>query len=165
MDSTGFNVFAIGESGTGKMSTVMYMLRQKAANEEAPADWCYVHNFKDPDSSIALSFGPGKGAVFQKELEEMIKILSSRYRRPLNPRNTRPRRARSSTSSSRSSRSISPVSIRRRRRGFHGEAGADGGPHRSRQESGELCRRRSSTPSTPRPGRSSRKQDVSFRRN
>ncbi len=75
MDSTGFNVFAIGESGTGKMSTVMYMLRQKAANEEAPADWCYVHNFKDPDSSIALSFGPGKGAVFQKELEEMIKIL------------------------------------------------------------------------------------------
>jgi lon-related putative ATP-dependent protease len=75
MDSTGFNIFAIGESGTGKMSTVMYMLRQKAANEEAPADWCYVHNFKDPDSSIALSFGPGKGAVFQKELEEMIKIL------------------------------------------------------------------------------------------
>jgi len=75
MDSTGFNIFAIGESGTGKMSTVMYMLRQKAANEEPPADWCYVHNFKDPDSSIALSFGPGKGAVFQKDLEEMIKIL------------------------------------------------------------------------------------------
>ncbi|HOD75170.1 MAG TPA: ATP-binding protein [Syntrophorhabdaceae bacterium] len=75
MDSAGFNIFAIGESGTGKMSTVMYMLRKKAANEEAPADWCYVHNFKDPDSSIALSFGPGRGAVFQKELEEMIKIL------------------------------------------------------------------------------------------
>jgi len=75
MDSAGFNIFAIGESGTGKMSTVMYMLRGKAANEEAPADWCYVHNFKDPDSSIALSFGPGKGAVFQRELEEMIKIL------------------------------------------------------------------------------------------
>ncbi len=75
MDSAGFNIFAIGESGTGKMSTVMYMLRKKAANEEAPADWCYVHNFKDPDSSIALSFGPGKSAVFHKELEEMIKIL------------------------------------------------------------------------------------------
>ncbi|MDD3846667.1 MAG: ATP-binding protein [Syntrophorhabdaceae bacterium] len=75
MDSTGFNIFAIGESGTGKMSTVMYMLKNKAAGEEAPADWCYVNNFKDPDSSIALSFGPGKGAVFQKELEEMIKIL------------------------------------------------------------------------------------------
>ncbi len=75
MDSTGFNIFAIGESGTGKMSTVMYMLKEKAAGEQTPADWCYVHNFKDPDTSIALSFGPGEGAVFQKELNEMIQIL------------------------------------------------------------------------------------------
>ena len=75
MDSQGFNIFAIGESGTGKMSTVMYMLKKKAADEEAPADWCYVYNFKDPDSSIALSFGPGQGVIFQKEIDEMLKIL------------------------------------------------------------------------------------------
>ena len=75
MDSKGFNIFAIGESGTGKMSTVMYMLKKKAADEKAPEDWCYVHNFKDPDSSIALSFGPGQGVVFQKEMDEMVKIL------------------------------------------------------------------------------------------
>lgn len=75
MDSKGFNIFAIGESGTGKMSTVMYMLKKKAADEKAPEDWCYVHNFKDPDSSIALSFGPGQGIVFQKEMDEMVKIL------------------------------------------------------------------------------------------
>jgi hypothetical protein len=117
MDSAGFNIFAIGESGTGKMSTVMYMLRGKAANEEAPADWCYVHNFKDPDSSIALSFGPGKGAVFQRELEEMIKILKVEIPKALNPRNTKRRRARSSTNSSRSSRSTWPVSTVRQRRG------------------------------------------------
>jgi len=53
----------------------MYMLKKKAASEEAPADWCYVHNFKDPDGSIALSFGPGEGVIFQKELEEMINII------------------------------------------------------------------------------------------
>lgn len=75
MDSQGFNIFAIGESGTGKMSTVMFMLKKKAADEKAPGDWCYVHNFKDPDSSIALSFGPGQGVIFQKEIDEMIKIL------------------------------------------------------------------------------------------
>ncbi len=75
MDSQGFNIFAIGESGTGKMSTVMYMLKKKAADEQAPADWCYVYNFKDADSSMALSFGPGQGIEFQKEIDEMIKIL------------------------------------------------------------------------------------------
>ena len=75
MDSKGFNIFAIGESGTGKMSTIMHMLKEKASKEEAPSDWCYVYNFKDPDASIALSFGPGLGSHFQKEMDELIKIL------------------------------------------------------------------------------------------
>lgn len=75
MDSNGFNIFAIGESGTGKMTTIMYMLKQKAAAEQAPSDWCYVYNFKDPDAAIAVSFGPGQGIIFQKEIDEMIKIL------------------------------------------------------------------------------------------
>jgi len=75
MDSSGFNIFAIGESGTGKMTTVMTMLNAKASEESAPPDWCYVYNFKDPDTSIALSFEPGKGASFQKEMDELIKIL------------------------------------------------------------------------------------------
>jgi septin family protein len=75
MDSNGFNIFAIGESGTGKMTTIMSMLNEKAAQEEAPPDWCYVNNFKDPDLSIALSFGPGQGVIFQKEMDELIKIL------------------------------------------------------------------------------------------
>ena len=75
MDSTGFNIFAIGESGTGKMTTIMSMLNEKAAQEEAPPDWCYVNNFKDPDLSIALSFEPGQGVIFQQEMDELVKIL------------------------------------------------------------------------------------------
>lgn len=75
MDSDGFNIFAIGESGTGKMSTIMSMLNEKAAGETAPADWCYVFNFKDPDVSVALSFPPGEGVVFQKEMDEIIASL------------------------------------------------------------------------------------------
>ncbi|OPY78802.1 MAG: Lon protease [Syntrophorhabdus sp. PtaU1.Bin058] len=75
IDSNGFNIFAIGESGTGKMTTVMTRLSTKASEEVAPPDWCYVYNFKDPDTSIALSFDPGKGVIFQKEMDELIKIL------------------------------------------------------------------------------------------
>jgi len=75
MDSMGFNIFAIGESGTGKMSTIMALLKEKAAQEKTPNDWCYVYNFKDPDTSIAISLEPGKGVVFQKEMEELIRIL------------------------------------------------------------------------------------------
>ncbi|HVN97883.1 MAG TPA: ATP-binding protein [Syntrophorhabdaceae bacterium] len=75
MDSTGFNIFAIGENGTGKMTTIMSMVNEKAAEEETPPDWCYVNNFKEPDLSIALSFAPGQGVVFQQEMNELIKML------------------------------------------------------------------------------------------
>jgi lon-related putative ATP-dependent protease len=75
MDSTGFNIFALGESGTGKMTTIMTTLKQKAANETVPQDWCYVYNFKDPDTSIAISLNPGHGVIFQKEMDDLIKTL------------------------------------------------------------------------------------------
>jgi lon-related putative ATP-dependent protease len=75
MDSTGFNIFALGESGTGKMTTIMTLLKEKAAGEQVPRDWCYVYNFKDPDVPVAISLGAGKGVVFQGEMEELIKIL------------------------------------------------------------------------------------------
>jgi len=75
MDSTGFNIFALGESGTGKMTTIMTALKEKASKENVPQDWCYVYNFKDPDTSIAISLAPGHGVIFQKEMDDLIKTL------------------------------------------------------------------------------------------
>ncbi|HEY3278653.1 MAG TPA: ATP-binding protein [Syntrophorhabdaceae bacterium] len=75
IDSDGFNIFALGESGTGKMTTIMALLNEKAAVEETPEDWCYVYNFKDPDTSIAVSLSPGRGVIFQKEMEDLISAL------------------------------------------------------------------------------------------
>ena len=41
----GFNLFIMGPSGSGKHSVISRYLRDKAKNESAPSDWCYVHNF------------------------------------------------------------------------------------------------------------------------
>src|SRR4030066_134576 len=75
LESTGFNIFILGEHGTGKMTTVRSFLSQKAMNEPAPKDWCYVYNFKDSDVPVAISLEPGKAIVFEKDMEELIKIL------------------------------------------------------------------------------------------
>ncbi|HIJ59164.1 MAG TPA: AAA family ATPase, partial [Nitrospirae bacterium] len=45
-----------------------------------PPDWCYVFNFKDPDSPIAISLQAGKATIFQKDMDELIKML--RYEIP-----------------------------------------------------------------------------------
>jgi lon-related putative ATP-dependent protease len=75
LESTGFNIFLLGEHGTGKMTTVRSFLSQKAMKEPVPMDWCYVYNFKDPDVPITIFLDPGKAVVFQKDMEELIKIL------------------------------------------------------------------------------------------
>lgn len=75
MKSSGFNIFVLGESGTGRMSVVMNLLKEIAKNDPPPSDWCYVYNFKDPDSPCAISLEPGRGPEFQKDMEELVKYL------------------------------------------------------------------------------------------
>ena len=73
--SKGFNIFALGETGTGKRTTVSAMLKDKAAGEKVPSDWCYVYNFKDPDVPLAVSMEPGKGRILRKDMDDLIKAL------------------------------------------------------------------------------------------
>ncbi len=75
LENTGFNIFILGESGTGKMSTIKSILSKKSLGEPVPSDWCYVYNFKDADAPIAVALEPGRAVVFQKDMDELIKIL------------------------------------------------------------------------------------------
>ncbi|HEW80865.1 MAG TPA: ATP-dependent protease, partial [Nitrospirae bacterium] len=75
IDSHGFNIYILGESGTGKMTTIKNILEEKSKEEPVPKDWCYVYNFKDNDNPHALSLPPGKGLSFQKDMDEMISVL------------------------------------------------------------------------------------------
>jgi len=75
--NTGFNIYVLGESGTGKLTTIKMLLDELASKEPVPPDWCYVYNFKDPDVPDAISVDPGKGQEFQKDMEELIKNLKT----------------------------------------------------------------------------------------
>lgn len=75
MDSYGFNIYILGESGTGKMTTIKTILSEKAKDEPVPDDWCYVYNFENPDVPSALNLPPGIGITFQKDMEELINVL------------------------------------------------------------------------------------------
>ncbi len=75
LTSKGFNIFALGEGGTGKMKTIRTILTARASKEKIPDDWCYVYNFKDPDEPIAVSLAAGKAIEFQKDMDDLIKAL------------------------------------------------------------------------------------------
>jgi lon-related putative ATP-dependent protease len=73
----GYNLFALGPSGTGKRTTICQFLDQQAAAEPTPSDWCYVNNFEQSHRPRALRLPPGQGVVLQKDMEELIEELRS----------------------------------------------------------------------------------------
>ncbi|MDA8088985.1 MAG: ATP-binding protein [Nitrospiraceae bacterium] len=74
---TGFNIFVLGETGTGKLTTIKMLLKEKAAGQPVPPDWCYVYNFKDPDIPKTISLEAGKAQEFHRDMEEFIKNVKT----------------------------------------------------------------------------------------
>jgi len=77
MHSLGFNIYALGESGTGKTSAIRSFVSEKAKSDPVPPDRAYVFNFRDPEGPIALSLPPGRGTEFQSDMREMVDYLRS----------------------------------------------------------------------------------------
>ncbi|HEX5321505.1 MAG TPA: ATP-binding protein [Stellaceae bacterium] len=75
MRAKGYNVYALGDSGTGRHNLVDKLLRDKAATEETPPDWCYVNNFTDPQKPKAISLPPGKGSGLAAAMKRLIDEL------------------------------------------------------------------------------------------
>ncbi|HMK59542.1 MAG TPA: ATP-binding protein [Dissulfurispiraceae bacterium] len=76
LDNKGYNIFALGDAGTGKSRAIRTILTEKAAKETVPNDWCYVYNFKDPDAPSAISIERGRAVLFQKDMNDLIKNLT-----------------------------------------------------------------------------------------
>jgi len=75
--SHGFNIYALGPTGSGKTFAVKKFLEEKAAKEEVPDDWCYVNNFSDPRKPRAIRLPAGKGGEFQRDMDELVDHLRS----------------------------------------------------------------------------------------
>ena len=75
LQSSGFNIYVLGDSGTGKTSAIRSFISKKADTEIVPPDWCYVYNFRDSADPIAIWLEPGRGIEFQKDMQELIDHL------------------------------------------------------------------------------------------
>lgn len=70
-----YNIFVLGESGTGKNTTVRELVEKKARTEPVPDDFCYVFNFSDLDSPKALSLPAGRGSELATDMDELVDSL------------------------------------------------------------------------------------------
>ncbi len=72
IESEGYNIYLAGQSGTGKTTLASKMLHEKARQKPVPFDWCYVYNFKHPDTPGALKIPAGIGKKLKQELASAV---------------------------------------------------------------------------------------------
>ncbi len=76
MEQKGFNIFALGPSGIGKLTAAREIVEREAGKQATPEDWCYVNNFEQPAKPRALSLPAGVGRRFAADMERLIEELS-----------------------------------------------------------------------------------------
>jgi len=71
----GYNVYALGASGTGRHTMVEELLRHRAESEPTPPDWCYVNNFDDPQQPRRMQLPAGRGGVLAAAMKRLVAEL------------------------------------------------------------------------------------------
>ncbi|MBI3433028.1 MAG: AAA family ATPase [Hydrogenophilales bacterium] len=93
MRHAGYNLYVMGQPGSGKRTLIRQLLDQRVGNEAKPADWCYVHNFSQPHKPRVIQLPAGMGARLQADMQQLVAELQAtipavfegeEYRRRLN---------------------------------------------------------------------------------
>jgi len=77
IERQGYNIFALGPSGTGKYTVIEHSVGRRAAAEPPPADWCYVNDFEQPSRPRALRLPAGMGRQLQQDMDHLVEDLRS----------------------------------------------------------------------------------------
>jgi predicted ATP-dependent protease len=75
MEHSCFNLFVLGEPGSGRHGMVRSLLDQRAATMPAPSDWCYVYNFGEPTQPRVLTLPAGRGATLRRDMQRFTEDL------------------------------------------------------------------------------------------
>ncbi|KRW62856.1 Lon protease family protein [Pseudomonas sp. TTU2014-080ASC] len=79
MPRPGYNVFVMGESGTGRFSFVKRYLNAEAKRLETPSDWVYVNHFDEPREPRAVELAAGTAAEFIADINALINNLLATF--------------------------------------------------------------------------------------
>jgi len=72
MKAPGYNIFVMGEPGTGRLSMISHYLSAYAEQQESPSSYAYVDNFDNSREPVAIELPSGEGHEFAKDIEKLI---------------------------------------------------------------------------------------------
>ncbi|OJX29421.1 MAG: ATP-dependent protease [Burkholderiales bacterium 68-12] len=75
LEHPNYNLFVLGELGSGRVSLLLQAMRQAAAQRAVPPDLCYLHHFDQPERPRALRLPAGQGRVLRQGMEQFARTL------------------------------------------------------------------------------------------
>ena len=70
-----YNLFVLGEVGSGRTSLLRQAMQGVATERLVPPDLCYLHNFDTPERPMALRLPAGQGRLLRQHLQQMANSL------------------------------------------------------------------------------------------
>lgn len=77
MDQPDYNLFVLGEVGSGRATLLRQLTRAVAAERPVPPDLCYLHNFDAPERPRALRMPAGQGRELRQLMGKLSRFLQS----------------------------------------------------------------------------------------
>ena len=71
----GFNIFALSREDTDRRTLVRHLVEERAAEDQVPADICYVNDFDEPHRPALLRLPPGIGAEWSRDMDRVLEEL------------------------------------------------------------------------------------------
>jgi len=75
MTQPNYNLFVLGEVGSGRSTLLRHMMHTVAATRPVPPDLCYLHNFDTPEHPHAVHLPAGEGRTLRAHMVQLTKTL------------------------------------------------------------------------------------------
>ncbi|WP_066304801.1 Lon protease family protein [Bacillus sp. FJAT-29814] len=80
VEQSGYNLFVVGPSGTGRLSYTLDSVGKIAEKLPVPDDQCYVFDFENPNRPFVISLPAGSGVLFQQRMETLVTEIEREIR-------------------------------------------------------------------------------------
>lgn len=77
MTQPDYNLFVLGEVGSGRTTLLSQMMCAQAARKPVPPDLCYLHNFEEAEHPRALRMPAGQGRQLRQLMSQLAKRLQA----------------------------------------------------------------------------------------
>ncbi|MHA7881489.1 MAG: Lon protease family protein [Saccharospirillum sp.] len=79
MRGSGYNLYVMGESGTGRQSLVSKYVKDLADSQASPTEWAYINNFDNPREPMTLELPAARGEELLKAINAFIGDLMDTF--------------------------------------------------------------------------------------